>query len=144
MSSSTSSDMIIYEKMRSKIAQHYVCKMREEKDKTLLQVVNSSIERHQARIFFLQKILYDVAEACTKLKSIYQDKTDQYKQFDTCSEDYEEYYESLNTSYEVISANLESRKTYISKDIKTSQEKLNKEIDDKDILEFINKMTESK
>ncbi len=141
----SSTDLIIYEKMKSKIAQNYECKMRDERDKTLLQIINESIARHRSRITFFQKSLSKLEETYTNRKSISKEKTEQFENFDDMIDnlDVEEYYEELNTGYEIISANLMSRKTYISKEIKISQEKLNKESDDKDIIEFINKMTVS-
>jgi hypothetical protein len=141
-SSATSTDIIIYEKIKSKIAQNYECKMRDERDKTLLQIIDESIGRHQSRITFLQNSLSDIEETYVNLKSIYKEKNEMFEKFDNeCDfEDQEEYYEELNTGYEIISANLVSRKTYINKEIKIYQEKLKKEIDDKDIIEFINKI----
>lgn len=142
----SSTDLIIYEKMKSKIAQNYECKMRDEKDKTLLQVIDESIRKSDIRILFLQKSFSEIEETYKNLKNMYKENTEKFEKFDKdCDisyEDQEEYYETLNTSYEVISENLISRKTYISKEIKICQEKINKEIDDKEIVEFIDKEIE--
>ena len=138
----SSTDMIIYEKIKSKIAQNYECKMRNERNKTLIQIITESIDRHRSRITFLQKSLSKLEETYTNLKSIYKENTEQFEKFDDdLTEDVEEYYDELNSSYEIIATNLVTRKKYIRNEINISKEKLNKEVDDKDIIEFINKIT---